>query len=372
MIRHAESFGNLTRRAYGWYDGLVTPKGYEQIKCLEKRFENIKIDAVYSSDLIRTCETAGAIYKPKGLRLNKDSAFREISLGEWEDLPWGEIPARFPDAYENWTNNPLKFKLSESESYFDVFARAKNALDRVVSENEGKTIAVVSHGATIRLLMHGITHNGDLTGVEKGDWGDNTCVSCFRWENGGYTEVFRNDNSHLREMPGFGENMRWVREGGGKNVWFEYGRLPQDKEKIRSYHLEAWLDIFGDEQVSIKAVDAKAKRVLRRDERNIAFGYCPEGEIGMIELDDDIVLYPCTGHISLVYLKPEYRRMRYGIQLIGHAISKYRAMGKKHISVRVAEKNVAAYAFYKKYGFYEVFREKEDRIRQIIMILDII
>ena len=47
LIRHAESFGNLTRRAYGWYDGLVTPKGYKQIKCLEKRFSDIKIDAVY-------------------------------------------------------------------------------------------------------------------------------------------------------------------------------------------------------------------------------------------------------------------------------------------------------------------------------------
>ena len=38
FIRHAESFGNLSRRVYGWYDGIITQKGYEQIKCLERRF----------------------------------------------------------------------------------------------------------------------------------------------------------------------------------------------------------------------------------------------------------------------------------------------------------------------------------------------
>jgi len=371
FIRHAESFGNLTRRAYGWYDGIITPKGYEQIKELKKRFESIEIDAVYSSDLFRACETASAIYLPKGISLVREPGFREVGIGVWEDIPWGAVPGKYPEEYINWTSNPLEFNVKGSETYHQVYLRAKSALDRIVCENDGKTIAIVSHGATLRLLMYGIAHGDNLCGVEKEDWGDNTCVSLFRCENGVYTEVFRNDNSHLSSMKDFSDNMRWVREGIGRNAWFELAQLPKDRDKIRWYHRNAWLDIFGDKPQPDRAVDAKAKRVLNQDKANIAFAYCPDGEIGMIELDDDINLYPDAGHISVLYLKPEFRRKRYGIQLIGHAMSKYADAGRKHLSVRVAETNKYAYEFYKKYGFYEVFREKEDKFHQIVMILDI-
>ena len=144
-----------------------------------------------------------------------------------------------------------------------------------------------------------------------------------------------------------------------------------DKEKIRRYYSLAWREIFGDELTSFRDVDDKAKRVLRKSKEGIAFAYCPMGEIGMIILDEDVSVYPEAGHISVVYLNPEFRRMRYGIQLVGHAMSRYKNMGKKYLSVRVAESNTEAQAFYKKYGFYEAFRETESDTRQIIMLLDI-
>ena len=371
FIRHAESYGNLTRRAYGWYDGMLSPKGYKQTECLAERFKNEKLDAVYSSDLTRACETAKAIYEEKGLSLKTDKGFREVGIGVWENMPWGAIPGKYPGQYVAWTENPLEFDVESGETYNTVYKRAKAALDRAVSENEGKRIAIVSHGATLRLLMYGISHGGELCGVEKEDWGDNTCVSLFHFDSGEYREVYRNDNSHLCSMPDYKDNMNWVREGTGRNLWFECAKYPEDKEKIRYYHREAWLAIFDDEPQSDRAVDAKAKRVLKQSPDNIAFGYCPAGEVGMIELDEDVYVFPQAGHISVLFLKSEFRRMRYGIQLIGYAMSKYYAMGKKHLSVRVAETNTAAYAFYKKYGFYEVFRETEGNYRQIVMILDI-
>lgn len=371
FVRHAESFGNLTRRAYGWYDGIVTPRGYEQINCLRKRFEEIHIDAVYSSDLTRTCETATAIYKSKGIPLHTDSGFREICIGVWEDMPWGEIPELYPEEYLNWCEKPLSFNVRKGETYFEVYKRAKTALERIVARNEGKTVAIVSHGATLRMLMHGIVNDDRLDGIEKSHWGDNTCVSLFKYENGIYTEVFKNDNSHLSTMPDFAENMRWVKEGPGRNAAFSLAEFPRDKEKIRSYYSLAWREIFGDELTCFRDVDEKTKRVLRKNGESIAFAYCPGGEIGMIMLDEAMSVYPEAGHISLVYLNPEFRRMRYGIQLVGHAMSSYKNMGKKHLSVRVAESNMAAQNFYKKYGFYEAFRETEGDTKQIVMLLDI-
>ncbi len=371
FIRHAESFGNLTRRVYGWYDGLVTPKGYAQIEKLKTRFESIQIDAVYSSDLLRACETAKAIYEPKGLALNKEPAFREISFGAWEDRPWGELVSEFRDEYDAWQSHPLDFCVDGGETYDDVYSRAKRALLRIISENDGKSIAIVSHGAAIRMLMYGIKNSDNLCGVENADWGDNTCVSHFKVSGGKFSEVFSNCNEHLRELEGFADGMAWVREGGGKNVWFKNAHLPEDGEKIREYRSLGQREVFGDKKIDFRAIDRHAKRLLKKDNENIVFGYLADKEIGMIELNGAVKVYPEAGHISFLYLKPEYRRKRFGIQLIGHAMSRYKALGKKYISVRVSEKNTSACEFYKKYGFYEVFRENDGGVISRVMILGI-
>lgn len=91
LIRHAEAEGNLYRRIHGWYDSLITKNGERQIQALEQRFDSVSIDAVYSSDLIRTQLTAGAICRPKNLPLHLHPGLREIHMGDWEDLTWGEV-----------------------------------------------------------------------------------------------------------------------------------------------------------------------------------------------------------------------------------------------------------------------------------------
>ena len=79
LIRHAEAEGNVFRRLHGQYDSNVTPNGMKQIAALEKRFEAIDVDAVYASDLTRTCTTAGAICAPKRLPLHRERRLREIT-----------------------------------------------------------------------------------------------------------------------------------------------------------------------------------------------------------------------------------------------------------------------------------------------------
>ncbi len=81
LIRHAEAEGNLYRIAHGQYDGLITDRGYQQLRVLKKRFDDVHIDAVYSSDLFRARSTARAIYEPTGLALLTDPAWREIHMG---------------------------------------------------------------------------------------------------------------------------------------------------------------------------------------------------------------------------------------------------------------------------------------------------
>ena len=102
IIRHAEAEGNLFRRIHGHYDSTVTYKGLRQIKALEDRFAGEQIDACYSSDLVRTRTTAASVWKPKHLPLRCDPRLREVHLGEWEDVPFGQLGQEQPEML--WDN----------------------------------------------------------------------------------------------------------------------------------------------------------------------------------------------------------------------------------------------------------------------------
>ena len=58
LIRHAEAEGNLYRIAQAHANSSITDRGERQIQALARRFADIPIDAVYASDLYRTCATA--------------------------------------------------------------------------------------------------------------------------------------------------------------------------------------------------------------------------------------------------------------------------------------------------------------------------
>ena len=111
IIRHAEAEGNLYRRVHGWFDSLITPTGRSQIERLEERIRKelqtgLKYDAIYSSDLKRTMETAGAVSRAASLPVMPRRDLREINSGEWEDLPWGYCYREYPDLLKNYAAFP--------------------------------------------------------------------------------------------------------------------------------------------------------------------------------------------------------------------------------------------------------------------------
>ena len=65
LIRHGQSLGNFERRFLGHTDLDLTPLGYKQAQCAAAFFKDIKIDAVYSSDLLRAFNTAKAVADEK-------------------------------------------------------------------------------------------------------------------------------------------------------------------------------------------------------------------------------------------------------------------------------------------------------------------
>ena len=150
LVRHAEAEGNVYRRYHGWYNSLITENGYRQIEKLKERFEQIRVDAVYSSDRFRTMTTAAAIYKPKGLPLVTDPDLREICGGVWEDRSWGRLHRENGESLAAFNRADINWKTEGSETYEGVQKRVVAAILRLAAAHDGQTIAIVAHGTAIR------------------------------------------------------------------------------------------------------------------------------------------------------------------------------------------------------------------------------
>lgn len=149
LVRHGATEWNLTKRAQGQADIPLTDVGLLQAKEAAERLAEIDIDAVYSSDLSRSVDTARAIADAHGVDVTTDPDLREIDQGEWTGLTNDEIRERWPDrwgAARHYNARP------GGESPEQVRARALRAVRRIVEKHPGDTVVAVSHGGTIRWL----------------------------------------------------------------------------------------------------------------------------------------------------------------------------------------------------------------------------
>ena len=194
LIRHAEAEGNIFRRMHGQYNSSVTRNGLRQIEALRERFESVPVDAVYASDLLRTRKTAEAICLPKGLPLHTDPRFREVCVGVWEDLPFGELERRWPEELERFHRDTERWSVPGAESYEACSGRFEAGLRDVAEAHPEQTVAVFAHGCVLSMGFH------RLLGLPLNASGaDNTAVSLLEYENGRFTAVYLYDNSHLSE-----------------------------------------------------------------------------------------------------------------------------------------------------------------------------
>ncbi len=146
LIRHAEAEGNIFRRMHGQYNSRVTVNGLRQIEALQKRFEQVPIDAVYASDLFRTRKSAEAICLPKGLPLRPEPRLREVRVGIWEDLPFGELDWRWPRELNRFMRDPEGWQIEGAESYEQYSSRFEAALREIARAHEGQSVAIFTHG----------------------------------------------------------------------------------------------------------------------------------------------------------------------------------------------------------------------------------
>ncbi|HKY53398.1 MAG TPA: histidine phosphatase family protein, partial [Anaerolineales bacterium] len=153
LVRHGETQLTAEDRFSGAANVYLSQEGRDQVKHLARRLADDQIAAIYTSPLDRTVETAAILAKPHKLSAISHDALREISHGHWEGLTRKEVEERFPEEYTAWESDPFTFAPQGGESGISVLARALPVIREIVVTHKNKNVVVVSHKATLRLIL---------------------------------------------------------------------------------------------------------------------------------------------------------------------------------------------------------------------------
>ncbi|HET9908455.1 MAG TPA: histidine phosphatase family protein [Anaerolineales bacterium] len=153
LVRHGATQLTAEDRFSGAANVYLSEEGQSQAAHLANRLVDDDISAIYASPLDRTMETAAILAKPHNLTVNSYDGLREISHGHWEGLTRKEVEERFPEEYTAWESDPFTFAPPGGESGISVLARALPVIREIVVNHRDKNVLVVSHKATLRLII---------------------------------------------------------------------------------------------------------------------------------------------------------------------------------------------------------------------------
>lgn len=153
LVRHGATTVSAEDRFAGAVEVPLSPEGRKQAARLGERLATERIDAIYTSPLMRAVETARLVAGQRGLEPTLVDELREIRHGHWEGLTRAEAQARSPGEYAAWEEDPFTFAPEGGESGLAVLARALPVIRTIVGRHAGGHVLVVSHKATLRLVL---------------------------------------------------------------------------------------------------------------------------------------------------------------------------------------------------------------------------
>ena len=358
LIRHAQAEGNLYRRCHSWHNGLITARGRAQIEALERRFESVRIDAVYSSDLYRTMTTARAIYRPRDLPLRVDPDLREIGAGVWEDVPWGQLLHDYRDDLAAFLACEVDWHVEGSETHLQVRERMQAAIRRIAAAHPDQTVAVVSHGCAIRTALSAFLGLRPEQ-ISQIPLGNNTSVSKLEAENGQFQVVYYNDESHLSDHSIPKASTLYGIAGMERNALrFEPLPLPRERELYLAARRDGWMASHGTmDGFDGEAFLHTAEKNSAHDRSSVVAALLGDTTVGILQMDWSQESELRVGRVPFLYMRPEFRSKGLGVQLLGHAVCTYRAKGRQFLRLRCAPENDRARKFYHSHGFYKAGEE---------------
>ena len=198
MVRHGQSLGNAQRIYLGHTDWDLSELGKEQAQYTANALKDEKIDAIYSSDLLRAYNTALPHAKMRNMTVIPSQNLREIFVGEWEGRKVDEIIVEYPQEFcVEWTNHFGTFRCPGGESTQEAAERIYSEVLKIAEKHEGQTILIATHAAAIRTFW------GKISGIKPEDLAEalpfptNASYSVLYYKDGELVPETYSQDSHM-------------------------------------------------------------------------------------------------------------------------------------------------------------------------------
>jgi alpha-ribazole phosphatase len=152
LIRHPEPESSAAGRCYGSLDLDLSETGISQAHAAAAFLAEVPLSAIYSSPL-RRCTQAAAIIAASRMPFSIVDALRELDFGELEGRTYEEIASLYPELYRQWMESPTEVCFPGGESFSQMQARVIQARDELLLRHAGESIALITHGGNIRILL---------------------------------------------------------------------------------------------------------------------------------------------------------------------------------------------------------------------------
>lgn len=198
LIRHGETDWNIQGRWQGHTDIPLNDAGKKQAKLLAQRLsrEKVTFHAIYSSDLIRAYQTAWEIGAALQVAVEFLPSLREIDLGKWSGLTRADIKKQFPVEF-SLLEKGQDIPRGGGETLYALRERVVNVIDAMVSQHPGETMAFVSHGGPIRMMLSHVCQTFDISELPCNHIGNTSITILQHTQAKGWSIDICNDMDHL-------------------------------------------------------------------------------------------------------------------------------------------------------------------------------
>lgn len=146
IVRHGQTEWNVLKKMQGSADIPLNEKGIEQAKQTKYNLENVDIDLIFCSPLVRAKQTAEVINENRNLNITFDERLRERNYGKFE----GTDKSSFN--YNDFWAYGKNLKYDKAENIQDFFKRIYDFLDDIKEKYSDKNILIVCHAGVVKAI----------------------------------------------------------------------------------------------------------------------------------------------------------------------------------------------------------------------------
>lgn len=197
LTRHGETVWNRQYKFQGHKNSDLTDKGILAAELLAYRIEDIELDYIVSSPLMRAYNTADIVRGNKDIEIIKNDGLKEINLGEFEGMSYIDIKKEHAQLLAKIEKDPFNNRYPSGENLREFYKRVVKAFIEIIDKHRNKTTLIVAHGGTIKCIEAYIRKF-----KLSNDWMGNVVKNCSLSyievdENNEIKEIFYNDTKHL-------------------------------------------------------------------------------------------------------------------------------------------------------------------------------